>query len=69
MGVEADGACVAVTGAAGFIGRAVVTRIDRGALGRIAELRLNDVRPIAHPSAAIVATSASRRSSLTSVRP
>ena len=48
---------VAVTGAAGFIGRAVVKRIDEGALGELAELRLNDVRELRHPTATIVAGS------------
>lgn len=43
-----------MTGAAGFIGRAVVERIDRGALGPIAELRLNDVQPFTHPTATMV---------------
>ncbi len=45
---------VAVTGAAGFIGRAVLERIERGDLGPIAELRLNDVQPIKHPGAVVV---------------
>ena len=45
---------VAVTGAAGFIGRAVTTRIEAGALGAIAELRLNDVQAIPSLSAATV---------------
>lgn len=51
---QADGLQVAVTGAAGFIGRAVVQRITRGALGRVAELRLNDVQPFEHSTAAVV---------------
>ena len=42
--VQSGGLTVAVTGAAGFIGRAVIDRIERGALGRVAELRLCDVR-------------------------
>ena len=51
---EPSGLRVAVTGAAGFIGRAVVDRIGRGALGPIAALRLNDVQAFEHPTAAIV---------------
>ena len=51
---EAGGLRVAVTGAAGFIGRAVVERIGRGALGAIAELRLNDVQAFEHASADVV---------------
>ena len=38
-----SGLCVAVTGAAGFIGNAVIDRILSGALGDIATLRLNDI--------------------------
>ncbi len=52
-----DGLRVAVTGAAGFIGRAVVERIERGTLdplGPVGELRLNDVQPIAHSTATII---------------
>lgn len=45
---------VAATGAAGFIGRAVIDRIQGGALGPIGELRLNDVRPFERPGAVIV---------------
>ena len=48
---------VAITGAAGFIGRAVVDRIERGALGAlggIASLRLNDVQGLEHPGAEVV---------------
>ena len=45
---------VAVTGAAGFIGRAVIERIERGALGPIADLRLNDVQPFERPGAAVI---------------
>lgn len=45
---------VAVTGAAGFIGREVVERIKRGALGDIAELRLNDVQALKHPNTTFV---------------
>ncbi|NIJ07306.1 nucleoside-diphosphate-sugar epimerase [Sphingomonas vulcanisoli] len=51
---QASGLRVAVTGANGFIGRAVVERIERGVLGAIAELRLNDVRAFAHPGAVVV---------------
>ena len=51
---QSDGLRVAVTGAAGFIGRAVVDRIERGVLGPIAELRLNDVQGFAHPTASVV---------------
>ena len=54
---QAAGLRVAVTGAAGFISRAVTERIECGALGPIGELRLNDVQPFAHPAAAIVAGS------------
>ena len=43
-----------MTGAAGFIGRAVLELIERGGLGAIAELRLNDVGPIDHPTAVVV---------------
>lgn len=52
---------VAVTGAAGFIGRAVVARLDRGALGPIADLRLNDVQPVDHPNASVVQGSYAER--------
>lgn len=45
---------VAVTGAAGFIGREVVARLGRGAIGEIAELRLNDVQALDHPDAVLV---------------
>lgn len=45
---------VAITGAAGFIGRAVVERIVCGALGSIAELRLNDVQAFEHQGAEVV---------------
>ena len=51
---RADGLRVAITGAAGFIGRAVIGRIERGALGALAELRLNDVQTFAHPGAQVV---------------
>jgi D-erythronate 2-dehydrogenase len=51
---QSGGLHVAVTGAAGFIGRAVVARLERGALGPIAELRLNDVQAIDHGDAVIV---------------
>ncbi len=40
-----------VTGAAGFIGRAVVERLQRGALGPLAALTLNDVLAIEEPGA------------------
>ncbi len=55
--VEAGGLRVAVTGAAGFIGRAVTERLERGGLGRIAALRLNDIRPCGHSTADVVAGS------------
>lgn len=45
---------VAVTGSAGFIGRAVIKRIEGGALGAIAELRLNDVQQFEHPGATAI---------------
>jgi D-erythronate 2-dehydrogenase len=45
---------VAITGAAGFIGRAVIDRIERGALGPMAELRLNDVQTLQHQHARVV---------------
>lgn len=48
------GLTVAVTGAAGFIGRALVERIDRGALGEIAEMRLNDVTALDHAMATTI---------------
>lgn len=51
---QSGGLRIAVTGAAGFIGRAVVERLERGALGAIAELRLNDVQALARPGAVIV---------------
>ena len=51
---QSGGLRVAVTGAAGFIGRAVVDRIARGALGEIAGLRLNDVQPIDHAGATVI---------------
>ena len=54
MNRETGGKRVAVTGAAGFIGRAVVERIERGVLGPIAELRLNDVRGFDHPGAVVI---------------
>lgn len=57
MALRSDGLRIAVTGAAGFIGRAVTERLDRGALGKIAELRLNDVQTFAHPRAVIVSGS------------
>lgn len=49
-----NGLRIAVTGAAGFIGRAVVARIGCGALGQVSELRLNDVQPFNHPSATVI---------------
>lgn len=52
-----DGLRVAVTGAAGFIGRAVVERIMGGALGQVAALRLNDLRPPSRSDAVIVSGS------------
>ena len=51
---QSGGLRVAVTGAAGFIGRAVIERIERGALGTIDELRLNDVQAFEHPGAVVV---------------
>ena len=51
---QSEGLKVAVTGAAGFIGRAVVKRIERCALGPIAELRLNDVQAFEHAGAVVV---------------
>lgn len=46
-----------MTGAAGFIGRAVIDRIMRGALGKISTLRLNDVQQFEHDGASIIAGS------------
>ena len=51
---KTNGLRVAITGAAGFIGRAVVERIESGALGSVAELRLNDVQAFEHQNAQIV---------------
>ena len=51
---QSGGLRVAVTGAAGFIGRAVVDRVLLAAIGPVAELRLNDVQPFDHPSALVV---------------
>ncbi|UAJ12572.1 NAD-dependent epimerase/dehydratase family protein [Glacieibacterium megasporae] len=51
---QAGGVRVVVTGAAGFIGRAVVDRIERGALGPVTELRLNDVQAFERPSAVVI---------------
>ncbi len=51
---ETGGLRVAVTGAAGFIGRAVIASIERGALGLISELKLNDIQTIVHPAAVVV---------------
>lgn len=45
---------IAVTGAAGFIGRAVIARIERGVLGPCAGLRLCDVQPFAHAGAEVI---------------
>lgn len=53
-GFHGLGRRVVVTGAAGFIGRAVVDRIDAGALGPVTELILNDVSPARHASATII---------------
>lgn len=44
---------IAVTGAAGFIGQAVIERIERELSGANLELRLNDIAPLSHPTAAI----------------
>ena len=52
---------IAVTGAAGFIGRAVIRLIDRGVLGSSIELRLNDLEAIRHPSATIIEGSYARQ--------
>jgi D-erythronate 2-dehydrogenase len=49
-----SGLRVAVTGAKGFIGRAVVQRLKLGALGKIAELRVNDVRSFECPGATTI---------------
>ncbi|MEO7786317.1 MAG: NAD-dependent epimerase/dehydratase family protein [Sphingomicrobium sp.] len=57
MNYQPGGKRVAVTGAAGFIGRAVVEQIERGAIGLISELRLNDVCAFDHPRASVVAGS------------
>jgi nucleoside-diphosphate-sugar epimerase len=54
MSKQSDGLRVAVTGAAGFIGRAVVERIDSGVFGEIGELRLNDIQPVYHSNATVV---------------
>ena len=51
---HSTGRRVAVTGAGGFIGRAVVERIQRGALGPISELRLNDLRPFDMSNASMI---------------
>ena len=51
---DTAGLRVAVTGAAGFIGRALVDRLARGALGAVAELRLNDVHPFERAGAEVV---------------
>ena len=49
-----DGLKVALTGASGFIGQAVVNRIVGGALGQVEELRLNDIRAIERPGAVFI---------------
>jgi D-erythronate 2-dehydrogenase len=54
MACNSTGVRVAVTGAAGFIGRAVVERLRRGAIGTIADLRLNDIKLCDHPGTTIV---------------
>lgn len=46
-----------MTGAAGFIGRAVVRRLVDGALGPLVDLRLNDLQPIDTPGAVAIAGS------------
>lgn len=46
---QAEGLKVVVTGAGGFVGAAVTARIASGGLGKIAELRLNDLRAIGRP--------------------
>ena len=51
---QAQGLRVAVTGAAGFIGRAVVSRIAGGALGPICALRLCDVRAFENSAATVI---------------
>jgi D-erythronate 2-dehydrogenase len=51
---QSVGLRVAVTGAGGFIGRAVVDRIQRGALGPVSELRLNDLQPFDMPNASVI---------------
>ena len=51
---HSTGRRVAVTGAGGFIGRAVVERIQNGALGAISELRLNDLQPFDIPNADVI---------------
>lgn len=54
MAGQLKGLRVAVTGACGFIGRAVVQRVESGALGAISELLLNDVTPFEHPGASTI---------------
>ena len=51
---HANGMKIAITGAAGFIGRAVVSRITGGALGPVADLCLNDVQGFTHPNATVI---------------
>lgn len=51
---SSDGPRVAVTGAAGFIGRAVVARLAAGAIGPLSLLRLNDIQPVARAGAEAV---------------
>lgn len=54
MDSDSSGLRVAVTGAAGFIGSAVVARIAHGHLGSIASLRLNDIKAFNRTGASVV---------------